>query len=141
MKRFFIKLFCLLFICTFLISYAIVPASAKTKLGLHKKGHNWYYTYQTTTYRHKRGEYAKNCIKFINGKFYRFRRNGKMQRKDSHHIDVRKDGSIKYIYLTGSHRTWRYNTSTHRYQVRKKKRWRTLEGNEFFPYGLIEMQR
>ena len=66
------------------IAISTVKAEAKThssnKYGLFKSGGDWYYRYQSTSVLHKRGELAKDCIKVINGKFYYFKHNGKMQR-------------------------------------------------------------
>lgn len=121
-----------------------VKAEAKTtsnKYGLFKSGGSWYYRYQSTSALHKRGELAKDCIKVINGKFYYFKHNGKMQRKDSHYLDIRhRDGSIRYIYIPGTHKTQRYNTKIHLRQIKRKGRWRTEEGMPYYPYGQIDWQ-
>ena len=126
------------------IAITTISANAKVpnKYGLFKSGGSWYYRYQTTSALHKRGELARDCIKVINGKFYYFKHNGKMQRKDSHYLDIRhRNGSIRYIYITGTHKTQRYNTKLHLRQIKRKGRWRTEEGMPYYPYGQIDWQR
>lgn len=127
------------FIC---IIFALkVNAKASNKYGLFKSGGDWYYRYQSTSALHKRGELAKDCIKVIKGKFYYFKHNGKMQRKDSHYLDIRhRDGSIRYIYIPGTHKTQRYNTRLRLRQTKRKGRWRTEEGMQYYPYGQIDWQ-
>ena len=126
------------------IAMSAVKAEAKTpsnKYGLFKSGGSWYYRYQSTSALHKRGELAKDCIKVINGKFYYFKHNGKMQRKDSHYLDIRhRDGSIRYIYTPGTHKTQRYSTRLHLRQIKRKGKWRTEEGMRYYPYGQIDWQ-
>ena len=122
-----------------------VKVEAKThssnKYGLFKSGGDWYYRYQSTSALHKRGELAKDCIKVINGKFYYFKHNGKMQRKDSHYLDIRhRDGSIRYIYTPGTHKTQRYSTRLRLRQIKRKGKWRTEEGMRYYPYGQIDWQ-
>ena len=118
-----------------------VDAKASNQYGLFKSGGDWYYRYQSTSALHKRGELAKDCIKVIKGKFYYFKHNGKMQRKDSHYLDIRhRDGSIRYIYIPGTHKTQRYNTRLRLRQIKRKGRWRTEEGMQYYPYGQIDWQ-
>ena len=118
-----------------------VDAKSSNQYGLFKSGDDWYYRYQSTSALHKRGELAKDCIKVINGKFYYFKHNGKMQRKDSHYLDIRhRDGSIRYIYIPGTHKTQRYNTRLRLRQIKRRGRWRTEEGMQYYPYGQIDWQ-
>lgn len=129
------------FLLMLLIVSTRVEAKTSNKYGLFKSGGSWYYRYQSTSALHKRGELAKDCIKVINGKFYYFKHNGKMQRKDSHYLDIRhRDGSIRYIYIPGTHKTQRYNTKLHLRQIKRKGRWRTEEGMRYYPYGQIDWQ-
>lgn len=129
------------FLLMLLIVSTRVEAKTSNKYGLFKSGGSWYYRYQSTSALHKRGELAKDCIKVINGKFYYFKHNGKMQRKDSHYLDIRhRDGSIRYIYIPGTHKTQRYNTKIHLRQIKRKGRWRTEEGMRYYPYGQIDWQ-
>lgn len=144
------KTIVLTFIITILVILAgmamfAVKAEAKThssnKYGLFKSGGDWYYRYQSTSALHKRGELAKDCIKVINSKFYYFKHNGKMQRKDSHYLDIRhRDGSIRYIYTPGTHKTQRYSTRLRLRQIKRKGKWRTEEGMRYYPYGQIDWQ-
>lgn len=134
----------ILFFIAFLAILSL-KAEGKTistnKYGLFKQGGSWYYRYHSTSTLNKRGELARDCIKVINGKFYYFKHNGKMQRKDSHYLDIRhRDGSIRYIYIPGTHKTERYNTRLKRYQIKRRGRWRTPEGKEYYPYGQIDWQ-
>lgn len=134
----------IIFFCLLIFSIVSVKAEAKTsnQYGLFKSGGSWYYRYQSTSALHKRGELAKDCIKVIKGKFYYFKHNGKMQRKDNHYLDIRhRDGSIRYIYIPGTHKTQRYNTKLHLRQIKRKGRWRTEEGMPYYPYGQIDWQR
>ena len=127
------------------IAMSTLTAEAKNhssnKYGLFKSGGDWYYRYQSTSVLHKRGELAKDCIKVINGKFYYFKHNGKMQRKDSYYLDIRhRDGSIRYIYTPGTHKTQRYSTRLHLRQIKRKGKWRTEEGMRYYLYGQIDWQ-
>lgn len=137
-----ITLISLLIIGFIAIIFALkVDAKASNKYGLFKSGGSWYYRYHSTSALHKRGELARDCIKVINGKFYYFKHNGKMQRKDSHYLDIRhRDGSIRYIYIPGTHRTQRYSTRLLLRQIKRKGRWRTEEGMRYYPYGQIDWQ-
>ena len=97
-----------------------IVKDGRIQYGLFRYHGNLYYAYKKTTRWHKRGTLARDCHKVIKGKWYYFRHSGKAQKHDNDHLDVRRDGTIKYIYVTP---TMRYSAAHKRYQVRKRKKW------------------
>lgn len=142
------KRFITIILTIVLFIIAAVPAEASWSeekdprtFGFFQEGKDYYYRYHSSSPMHKRGELAKNSIRMINGKLFYFGHDGKMQRKDSHYLDIRsKDGSIRYIYIPGTHKTQRYNTKLRLKQTKRKGRWRTEAGMQYFPYGQIDWQ-
>lgn len=98
--------------------------SKDKRLGLYRKHGNYYYAHKTSSPRYKKGDLSRECFRIINGKWYYFRKSGKMQKRDSHYIDIRhRDYSVRYIYTPGTNRQQRYSTKLNRYQVKVGRHW------------------
>ena len=117
-----------------------IAKNGRLRTGLvHYRG-RIYYAHKTRSMKYPAASLARAEYKVIRGKWYYFGADGSAQRKDSHYINIRsRDCTVRYIYTPGTGRRQRFNTSTWRYEVKKRGRWRAV-GNQCDMYGVYDPQ-
>ena len=86
------------------------------------------------------GEVSRDSFRVYENKVYYFGKDGRLQTRDSHYIDIRsKDHSVRYIYTPGTKKRQRYNTALKRYQVKHGRHWISV-GMQCIPYGQFDME-
>lgn len=99
----------------------------------------WRYGHQSKSMAYPEGSVTRSEYREENGRLYYMRNDGSLQTRSSHYIKVNRDHSVRYIYIPGTGKRERYNCKHHRYQIKRKGRWRDV-GMECFPMALVDWQ-
>jgi len=157
MKRRNIALVVLTTIITLLLltMFAFVTAEAKSVLvgtdadqdttisDERKPFTGWFRFRGRTYYGYKTGHHtlARNCYRVRNGKLYYLGEDCAVIRKSDRYITLHRDGSVKYVRISGMEDILRFNSDRRRYQYRGKDgRWHDT-GMEMWPYGMIDRRK